>query len=195
MVSPSSAGAWVAPLPVTDGILATSCIDLALRRFWIAACGLDQTRRHALLVVEQGLEQMRGRDALMMLANGDGLRRLKEAAGAIGELFQIHPSTPLSWRRYGVARRQHKGFQRCGTEGCGGCGRRWAARLEASRGAVARKGLSDVGDIFGVDDRRANRGDRRVHVPAAKFGAVDVEAQIGVETEARRYTARHAANG
>ena len=68
-------------------------IGLALRRLGIAACGLDQPRRHALLIVEQGLEQMRRRDALMMLANGDGLRRLEEAPGAIGELFQIHPST------------------------------------------------------------------------------------------------------
>jgi len=39
---------------------------------------------------------MRRRDALMMLANGDGLRRLQEAPRAVGELFEVHAlQTPL----------------------------------------------------------------------------------------------------
>ena len=90
MVSPSSAGACVAPLPVTAGIFRDQLVDFALRRLGIAARGVDQARRHALLVVEQRLQQMRGRDALMMLANRDRLRRLQEAARAVRQLFKIH---------------------------------------------------------------------------------------------------------
>ena len=96
MVSPSSAGAWVAPLPVTAGILATSASTSRLRRLGVAAGGLDQARGHALLVVEQRLQQMRRRDALMMLANRDRLRGLQEPARAVGELFKIHSIYPSS---------------------------------------------------------------------------------------------------
>jgi hypothetical protein len=33
---------------------------------------------------------VRGSDALVMLPNRNGLRRLKESAGTVGELFKIH---------------------------------------------------------------------------------------------------------
>ena len=69
-------------------------IDFALRRLRVAARRLDQPRGHALLVVEQRLQQMRRRDPLVMLANRDRLRRLQEAARAVGELFKIHRRYP-----------------------------------------------------------------------------------------------------
>ena len=59
MVSPSSPGAWVAPLPVTDGI-GDERVDFALGRFRVSARGLDQPGRHALLVVEQRLSRCAG---------------------------------------------------------------------------------------------------------------------------------------
>ena len=75
-------------------------IGLALRGLGVAARSVDQPRRHALLVVEQRLQQMRGRDPLMMLPNRDRLRRLKEAARTVGELFKIHRVvTPLCFTR------------------------------------------------------------------------------------------------
>ena len=109
-MSPSSAGAWVAPLPVTGGNFRDQRIDFALRGLGVAARGLDQPGGHALLVVEQRLQQMRRRDPLMMLANRDRLRRLQEAARAVGELFKIHSSLPLVRGADMVLRmRQHKG--------------------------------------------------------------------------------------
>ena len=59
---------------------------------------LDQPRGHALLVLEQRLEQMLGRDPLMVHADRDGLRRLQEALGAVGEFFEVHGS-PRSFRQ------------------------------------------------------------------------------------------------
>ncbi len=94
MVSPSSAGACVAPLPDTAGIFGTSRVDFALRRWASAAGRWIRPARHALLVLEQRLQQMRGRDPLMMLADRDGLGGLKETARPIGEFFKVH-STPL----------------------------------------------------------------------------------------------------
>ena len=73
-------------------------IDFALRRLGVAARGLDQPGGHALLVVEQRLQQMRRRDPLMMLANRDRLRGLQEPARAVGELLKIHSSYPSSLR-------------------------------------------------------------------------------------------------
>ena len=67
-------------------------IDFALRRLGVAARCLDQARSHALLIVEQRLQQMRGRDPLMMFADGNRLRRLEEAARAIGEFLKVHGS-------------------------------------------------------------------------------------------------------
>ena len=59
MVSPSSAGAALAPLPETTGILASALVGLPPRRLGAAAGARDQAGRHALLVLEQRLEDMR----------------------------------------------------------------------------------------------------------------------------------------
>ena len=72
-------------------------IRLPQRNAGIAARSLDQAGRHALLVFEQGLEQMFGADTLVRIANGNGLRGLQEPLGAIGQLFEIH-KTPSSAR-------------------------------------------------------------------------------------------------
>src|SRR5438270_455615 len=77
------------------GDLRDQLVDFELCCLGIAARGLDQTRRHALLIVEQGLEQMRRRDPLMMLANRDRLRGLQEPARAVRQLLKIHRSSPL----------------------------------------------------------------------------------------------------
>ena len=89
-MSPSRAGACVAPVPVTAGILGHQQVDPASRRLRVAARGLDQPGSHSLLVVEQRLEQMRRRDPLMMLADRDRLRGLQKPARTVGELFKIH---------------------------------------------------------------------------------------------------------
>ena len=110
MVSPSSAGACVAPLPVTAGIFGDQLVDFALGRFRVAAGRLDQARGHALLVVEQRFEQMRRCDPLMMLADRNRLRGLEESARAVGQLFEIHRIlSRLSCGRYGVAHRATQG--------------------------------------------------------------------------------------
>ena len=59
-------------------------------RFRIAARGADQTRRGALLVIEQGLEEVFGGDPLVEFADGNGRRGLQESPGAFGELLYIH---------------------------------------------------------------------------------------------------------
>ena len=92
MVSPSSAGACVAPLPVTAGIFADQRIDFALRGLGVTARCLDQPRRHSLLVVEQRLQQVRRSDPLVMLANGDRLRRLEKPACPIRQFLEVHES-------------------------------------------------------------------------------------------------------
>ena len=65
-------------------------IDFALGGLGVAARRLDQPGGHALLVVEQRLQQMRRRDPLVMLADRNRLRRLQEPARAVGELFEVH---------------------------------------------------------------------------------------------------------
>ena len=65
--------------------------------FGVAARGLDEPGRHALLVIEQRLQQMRRRDPLMMLANGDRLGRLQEAARAVGQFLKIHELPLCLW--------------------------------------------------------------------------------------------------
>ena len=44
--------------------------------------------------------------------------------------------------------------------------------------------MADIGDILRMDDRRAQRRDRGVHVPAAELRAVDVEPEVGVKAKA-----------
>ena len=58
----------------------------------VAAGGADQARRGALLVVEQRLQQVLRRDALVVLADSDGLRGLEEPPRAVGELLYVHVS-------------------------------------------------------------------------------------------------------
>jgi hypothetical protein len=48
------------------------------------------------------------RNALMIVADGDSLRRLQKALGAISEFFDVHLGRPFVLRRYGVLFRQHK---------------------------------------------------------------------------------------
>ncbi len=176
-MSPSSAGAWVAPLPVTAGILETSACRLrACAALRVAARGLDQPGRHALLVVEQRLQQMRRRDPLMMLAHGDRLGRLQEAACAIGQFLKVHGSPFCLRGDIGAALRPHKGDCQC----CCGCGGVVAAgsgegganttfgptvdgcRLDDRSERVrcdgdGRHRLADGRDIDRPDDRRAAR--------------------------------------
>ena len=188
MVSPSIAGAWVAPLPVTAGILATSCVDFALGGLGIAARGLDQPRGHALLVVEQRLQQMRRRDPLVMLANRDRLRRLQEAARAVGQLFKIHSILPLvpgadMVLHIGNTRLVHAtGSVEAASFGLGGAAAAPAAAGGAGGGAAELAAAAAAG--WPIDAASSgwtigghSRGDRRVHVPAPELGAVDVEAQ------------------
>jgi len=78
------------------GDLGQRVVDFGNCHARIAARALDQLRRHALLVVEQRLEQVRGRDPLMVQADGDGLRSLEKTLGAVGELFEIHANTPIT---------------------------------------------------------------------------------------------------
>ena len=65
-------------------------VDLADRDLRIAAGALDQPGGHALAVLEQRLEQVLGRDPLVVQPDRHGLRRLQEALGAVGELLEIH---------------------------------------------------------------------------------------------------------
>jgi hypothetical protein len=51
---------------------------------------------------------MRGRDALVILPNRDGLRGLEEASRAVGELLKIHSNPLFAAEGYGVALGQHK---------------------------------------------------------------------------------------
>ena len=56
----------------------------------IAARRCDELRRHAFLVVEQRLQQVLLGHLLVGFADGDGLRGLQKAFGAVGELLKIH---------------------------------------------------------------------------------------------------------
>src|SRR3546814_7736643 len=62
----------------------------------------------ALLVFEQRLEQMFRRNLLMVHADRDGLRRLQEALGAIGEFLEVHAVPFIVHRSDSVALMQHK---------------------------------------------------------------------------------------
>ena len=56
----------------------------------VAARGADQPGRRPLLIVEQRLQQVLGRQPLVELADGNGLRGLQEPAGALGKLLDVH---------------------------------------------------------------------------------------------------------
>ena len=68
-------------------------VERALR---IAARRPDQVGREALRIVEQHLEHVLGREALMPLAQGERLRRLDKASRALRMSFQIHRQLPCS---------------------------------------------------------------------------------------------------
>ena len=65
-------------------------LDLPQRLARIAARLVDQAGAQALLVVEQDLEEMLGRELLMAFAKRQRLRGLNEAARPLGVFFQIH---------------------------------------------------------------------------------------------------------
>src|SRR3546814_19084230 len=65
-------------------------LDARQRTRRIAAGGADQVRRQALLVVEQNLEKVLRRQALVVGAQGKRLRRLNEAARTVGVFLEIH---------------------------------------------------------------------------------------------------------
>ena len=72
----------------------------------------DQACRHALIILDQGFQQMLRCHALVAVADRDGLGGLQEALGALGEFLDVH-SYLLIWSdRYGVAELQHKGCAR-----------------------------------------------------------------------------------
>ena len=50
----------------------------------------DLADRHALLILEQRLQQVLGSDPLVRHSDRDGLRRLEEALGAIGKFLEVH---------------------------------------------------------------------------------------------------------
>ena len=58
----------------------------------------DQAACRALRIIQQRLQQMRGRHLLVEFANGNGLRRLQKTAGAVGKFFDIHVVPLLSGR-------------------------------------------------------------------------------------------------
>ena len=78
------------------GLPADLEVDGLLGLGGIAAGGADQAGRRALLIVQQGLQQMLGRHPLVVFTDGDGLRRLQEALGAVGEFLDVHTSGPSS---------------------------------------------------------------------------------------------------
>ena len=75
--------------------LAKRLLDLDVGNAWVAAGALDQLGGHALVVVEQGLEQVLRPDPLVALADRNGLRGLKETLGAVSELLEIHAVSRL----------------------------------------------------------------------------------------------------
>ncbi len=90
IVSPSSAGRRAGAAARDHRHLGQRLVGLAPRRLGAAAGARDQAGRHALLVLEQRLQDVDRRDPLMVHAQRDGLRRLQEAPRAIGEFFEIH---------------------------------------------------------------------------------------------------------
>ena len=70
--------------------LAERLFDGRQRLARIAAGAVDQTRGQTLRIVEQDLEHVLGRELLMALAQGEGLRGLDETAGAVGVFLDIH---------------------------------------------------------------------------------------------------------
>ena len=60
--------------------------------------GADQPAGRAFRVIQQRLQQMRGRHLLVEFADGNGLRRLQKTAGAVGKFLDVHVVPLLSGR-------------------------------------------------------------------------------------------------
>ena len=58
----------------------------------------DQAAGRPFRIIQQRLQQMRGRYLLVEFADRDGLRRLQKTAGAVGKFFDIHVVPLLSGR-------------------------------------------------------------------------------------------------
>jgi hypothetical protein len=70
-------------------------VDGGFRALGIAACPGDERGCLPLRVVEQGLGDMVRCQALVVLAQRDGLGRLEEAAGAFGKFLEVHENPIL----------------------------------------------------------------------------------------------------
>ena len=65
-------------------------VDGELRFLGIATGRIDERGGHPFPVIEEGLQQVFGRETLMVLTDRNGLTRLDEPPGALGELLDIH---------------------------------------------------------------------------------------------------------
>ena len=79
-----------APSPLTFGCLASSASTAVLAADGIAAGGADQAGGSTFLIVEQRLEDVLGGDALVEVADRDGVGSLQEAARPLGEFLDVH---------------------------------------------------------------------------------------------------------
>ncbi|GJE35799.1 hypothetical protein LDDCCGHA_6019 [Methylobacterium oxalidis] len=76
------------------GLLGHPGLGLGERHAGLPAGTVDQARAQALGVVEEDLEQVAGLELGVSLAHREVLRRLHEAAGALGVLLEIHIRPP-----------------------------------------------------------------------------------------------------
>ena len=75
------------------GLLGQRRLDRAMHGAGIAACGGDQVGREALRIVQQDLQEVVGKEALVPFAQRQHLGALQEAAHAVGVLLLVHHST------------------------------------------------------------------------------------------------------
>ncbi|EAP78060.1 hypothetical protein ISM_07185 [Roseovarius nubinhibens ISM] len=61
----------------------------------LAARAFDQVARKPLVIIHQCFQYMFGRQLLMAFPHGDRLRCLNKATRPLGELFKVHPNSPL----------------------------------------------------------------------------------------------------
>ena len=86
-------------------------VRLAQRGRRIATSGLDEARRHALLIFEQGFQEMLRPYPLMAHANGNGLRALQKTLGAVRKFFEVHALFPkCRWR---LCAQSHHAYSEC----------------------------------------------------------------------------------
>ncbi len=80
-------------------LLGEPLLDLRMGDPRLAAGAVDQTGAEPFGIVEQDLEEMAGRELRMALADGEILRGLDEAPGALGVFLEIHAVCPSPDRR------------------------------------------------------------------------------------------------